>query len=190
MKLHRKVQAGVSLIEVLIAVLILSFGMLSLGAMMAYAIQMPKLAGYRSTATSQANAYIERIRANKQGFLGGFYSSTGTEPISYNKQTPQVFTAAPCIYPNCTVQQIADFDTREMLQTLRRELSTLSGIRVICSGTCQTLEADLWVIWDEPSQLSGLNLNASDECPSAVIAPTFTAFTSPLPRCLHMRFKL
>lgn len=61
-------QSGATLIEVLVAILILSFGMLSLGAMMSFAVQLPKLSGYRSTATNLASSYVERIRANPIGF--------------------------------------------------------------------------------------------------------------------------
>ena len=184
-------QRGASLIEVLVAIVILSFGMLSLGGMISYAIQMPKLAAYRTTATMQANAYIERMRANRPGFTANHYASTTAEPITYNLVTPSVYTVTSCSYPNCTEQQIAQLDTKETLQTLRRELSILSGMRVLCAGAnCADGEGDLWVVWDEPTQYQGLNLSGSDECPNASTAPTFTAFTSPLPRCVHIRFKL
>ena len=190
MKQHHSRQTGASLIEVLIAILILSFGMLSLGGMMVYAIQMPKLAAYRATATAQAASYVERMRANKEGFAADRYASSGSEPLTYNVVAPVVYTQTPCVYPGCTPQQIAESDTRETLQTLRRELSAVSGLRVTCNGTCSSYEGDLWVIWDEPSQYKGLNFSSSDECPNAADIPTFTAFGAPLPRCLHIRFKL
>jgi type IV pilus assembly protein PilV len=190
MKQHHSRQAGASLIEVLIAILILSFGMLSLGGMMVYAIQMPKLAAYRATATAQAAAYVERMRANKEGFGNDRYANPGSEPLTYNVVAPVVYTQAPCVYPNCTPQQIAEADTRETLQTLRRELSPLSGLRVTCNGLCLSYEGDLWVIWDEPSQYAGLNFSSSDECPNPTATPSFPAFSAPLPRCLHIRFKL
>ena len=53
-KLYPLHQTGASLIEVLVAVLILSFGMLSLGGMMAYGVQLPKLAAYRADAATLA----------------------------------------------------------------------------------------------------------------------------------------
>lgn len=190
MKLNRSSQSGASLIEVLIAVLILSFGMLALGGMMVYAIQAPKLAAYRATAVTQAGAYVERMRANKEGFAADRYLTPGSEPITYKVAFPAVYALTSCTYPSCTPQQIAEFDTRETLQTLRRELSVLSGMRVTCNGTCNSGEGDLWVIWDEPQQYGGLNFSSSDECPDPSAAPAFPAFTAPLPRCVHVRFKL
>jgi len=190
MKLNRSSQSGASLIEVLIAVLILSFGMLALGGMMVYAIQAPKLAAYRATAAAQAGAYVERMRANKVGFAANQYASTGSEPITYKEANPAVYAITSCSYPNCTPQQIAELDAKETLQTLRRELSTLSGMRVTCNGACNSGEGDLWIMWDEPQQYGGLNFSSSDECPDPSVAPAFSAFTAPLPRCVHVRFKL
>lgn len=181
-------ESGASLIEVLIALLILSLGMLSLGGMMSYAIQMPKLAAYRTTAIMQSAAFVERMRANKSGFNAGDYASTTGEPITYNKSVPTVYLATMCSYPNCTGQQIALFDVKETLQTLRRELSTLSGMRITCNVTCASGEGDLWIMWDEPSQYQSLNLSGSDECPD--LSATSAIFGTTPPRCVHVRFKL
>ena len=75
MNKHSTHQAGASLIEVLIAILILSFGMLSVGSMLSFSIQMPKLSAYRATATHLAASQVERIRANPEGFAAGNYSA-------------------------------------------------------------------------------------------------------------------
>jgi type IV pilus assembly protein PilV len=95
-------QAGASLIEVLVAVLILSFGMLSLGAMLSFSVQMPKLSGYRTTATNIAADHIERIRANPGEFALGTYSST----LSYDG-TFNAVALDNCTYPNCTSATVA-----------------------------------------------------------------------------------
>ncbi len=50
-------QSGASLIEILVTILILSFGMLALSGMMAYAVQMPKFSAYRATAVALARQY-------------------------------------------------------------------------------------------------------------------------------------
>jgi type IV pilus assembly protein PilV len=193
MTIKPKTQSGASLIEVLITILILSFGMLSLGGMMAYSIQAPKLAAYRATAVAQAGAFVERMRANKAGFSQGFYQNSTSEPISYKVLNPTVLIATACVYPACTAQSIANYDAKETIQTLRRELSPLSGLRVVCKNSdCPNAnyEGDLWVLWDEPEQLGKLNFSGSDECPDNTIAPPFSAFTGTLPRCVHIRFKL
>jgi type IV pilus assembly protein PilV len=180
-KLPPKSEAGASLIEVLVAILILSFGMLSMGSMMAYAVQMPKLAAYRATAANLAASHIERMRANPAGFAADSY----TETMTYNVSLPIV---NPCAYPSCTPDSIATLDKNETNQAIRRELPS-GGMRLTCTGPCTDRDGDLWVIWQEPSTFAALAAN-SDECPDASATPSFSAFTSPQPRCLHIRFKL
>lgn len=175
-------QSGASLIEVLIALLILSFGMLSLGGMLAYSIQMPKLAAYRATAANLAAGHIERMRANKTGFSNQSYRET----MTFNTTLP---TVVPCAYPACTPDTLATLDKDETNRAIRRELPS-SGMRLTCTGACTAMAGDLWIIWTEPSTFAALDAGESDECPDPTTSPTFTAFTSPNPRCLHIRFQL
>ena len=78
--------AGTSLIEVLVAMLLLSVGMLSLAAMVSYAVQMPKLAGYRAAAVNLAAEEIARMRANPSGFSDGasITRPTAAEPREFS----------------------------------------------------------------------------------------------------------
>lgn len=177
-------QRGASLIEVLVSMLILSFGMLALSGMLAYAVQMPRLSAYRSTAVMLAAAHIERMRANPAGFTGGAYNTT----MTYNSPYPNL--AAPCVYPNCVPGTIADFDNFQMNSTLRRELP-LGGMRMVCNGPCANNEGDLWVMWHEPTTFAALDSTSSDQCPSPAAAPPFAAAVfSFQPRCIHVRFRL
>ena len=175
-------QRGSSLIEVLVAVLILSFGLLALGAMVAYAVQLPKLSAYRATGAVLAASHIERMRANVTGFALGSY----VEAMTFNQTLP-VITA--CVYPACTTANIVELDKDETNRSLRRDLP-LGGMRVVCNGACANNEGDIWIMWQEPATSADLNSSRTDECPTATDAPTFTAFSSPGPRCLHFRFKL
>jgi type IV pilus assembly protein PilV len=176
---HR--QSGASLIEVLVAVLVLSFGMLALGGMLAYAVQLPKLSGYRSTAVTLAAGHIERMRANTSGFVGESYKET----MTYNTTLP---TVTPCTYPSCTATEIATLDKDEANRALRRELP-LGGMRMVCNGACTAMEGDLWVLWQEPTTFAALSAATSDECPVSSVDAPFT-ISGTQPRCLHIRFKL
>lgn len=197
---RRPTQRGSSLLEVLVTVLILSFGMLALGGMMSYAVQMPKLSGYRASATSIAAGHIERMRANLAGFRSSEYASAKYPGESYTLDKPSwgalvktTSDGGECIYPNCTPEKIALVDINETHRALRRELPGFAGIRVICNGACDSLsrpEGDLWVLWYEPTTFASLDGSSSDACPDPNVAPSFTAFTNPFPRCLHVRFKL
>lgn len=176
-------QSGASLIEVLVSMLILAFGMLALGGMLSYAIQMPKLAGYRATAAFIAASHVERMRANVDGFRTNQYNETWT----YQQNPP---TGTLCNYPSCNENSIALRDRFETQTALRSNLRPLAGMRVVCEANdCTTRRGDIWIIWDEPSVFVGLDSATSDECPDPGAAPTFT-FPDPRPRCLHVRFSL
>jgi type IV pilus assembly protein PilV len=184
---HHRQQIGSSLIEVLVAILILAFGMLSLGGLLSFGVQLPKLSGYRATAAILAASYVERIRANPDGFANGFYQ----EDLSYDG-TFTVPSLSDCTYPACTstsaANTLATMDEAYMKRTLRQELPA-GGMRVQQStvgGGTSTTQGDLWIVWQEPSNPATLSPSGSDNCPSQVTG----TYTSPRPRCLYIRFQL
>jgi type IV pilus assembly protein PilV len=180
----RQRQTGSSLIEVLVAILILSFGMLALGGMMSYAVQMPKLAGYRASATTIGAGLVDRMRANTAGFAAGAYqASAATYYGVINASLPE---RSGCAYPNCSTSNIANQDKFDTVSALRNALppTGTAGIALSCVGNCTALEGTLYVIWDEPSFISALNNTSSDENCGV------TSSNGIPPRCVVIRFKL
>lgn len=177
-------QKGASLVEVLIAILILSFGMLSLGVMLSISLNLPKLSAYRSTAVNLASAHIERIRANPDGFRGNFYTS----PLSFDG-TSASLPANECTYPFCTVTTLARMDTAAANKAIRAALPA-GGMLLQCDpGPCSAVSnstGDLWVVWQEPASNASINPASSDVCPAEITG----VFTNSMPRCLYVRFKL
>ena len=93
-------QKGLSLIEVMIALAVFSFGLLALAALMASGLKYNTSALHRSHATSQAYDIGDRMRANRLGLDAGYYrnlSESGTDP--------------GCIESGCTPEQMAQYDT-------------------------------------------------------------------------------
>lgn len=70
----RRSQSGMTLIEVLIAVLVLSVGLLGLAAMQTVSLRQNQSAAVRSQATLLAYEITDRMRANRQGALDGDYN--------------------------------------------------------------------------------------------------------------------
>lgn len=66
-----KKQIGASLIEAMVAVLIVGFGLLGVGAMQSRAIAMNQSAYYRSVAADLAADLAERVRALRSPFMAG-----------------------------------------------------------------------------------------------------------------------
>nr|WP_163501138.1 type IV pilus modification protein PilV [Halomonas socia] len=69
-----KGQQGVTLVEVLIAVLVLSVGLLGVAAMQTTSLQMNHSAYLRSQANNMAYDIIDRMRANRSASLDGDYA--------------------------------------------------------------------------------------------------------------------
>ena len=93
-------QKGLSLIEVMIALAVFSFGLLALAALMASGLKYNTSALHRSYATSQAYDMADRMRANRLGLDAGYYndlSESDTDP--------------GCIESGCTPEQMAHYDT-------------------------------------------------------------------------------
>ena len=107
---------GFSLLEVLIALVIFSFGLLALAALMAKGLQYNTSALHRSYASSQAYDMADRIRANHLGAAEDRYDS-----ILGSTSNPD------CISDGCTPAQMAQFDHWEWSATNAAVLPAGSG---------------------------------------------------------------
>ncbi len=75
-----KAQCGMTLIEVLIAVLVLVIGMLGMAAMQLQSIKFAESAKWRSHATFLAYDIVERIRANKSNAASYAHAAGASGP--------------------------------------------------------------------------------------------------------------
>lgn len=97
---------GFTLIEVLVAVLLLSIGLLGLASLQAWGLRMTGNAMHRSQATLFANDMVERIRANVPGTDSGAY--TVTLPADYVCPA-QVFSCHSVAVCNSTEMARSDY---------------------------------------------------------------------------------
>lgn len=67
-------QRGVGLIEILIAVLLLSIGLLGLASLQMLSLQHSSSAALRSEAVGQSYDLLDRMRANRAQAIGGRYN--------------------------------------------------------------------------------------------------------------------
>lgn len=70
----RSTQSGASLLEVLIAVLILAIGMLGIAALQAITLKNTQSASERTTAVIQSYAMLDMLRANRGAAVAGAYN--------------------------------------------------------------------------------------------------------------------
>lgn len=90
------------MIEVLVAIVVLSIGLLGLAGLQATGLRNNQSAYLRTIATQQAYDMADRIRANPNGVLAGQYDSISTAIPS----TPPT----DCVTNNCTTSDMAAYD--------------------------------------------------------------------------------
>ena len=96
---------GVSLIEVLVAIVIFSLGLLGLALMEIKGATFTKEAGARTAAILQARSLVDRMQANPAGVRDGDYVWTGGTPTM---QVPcPASSVADCVAQNDIAEWLA-----------------------------------------------------------------------------------
>ena len=114
-----KKQRGSTLIEVLIALLVLSFGMMGMAGVQSVSLRGNQAAYFRTQATSLSMDIVERMRANLTGVGAGAYNNVA------GSATASCYTTA-----GCTSTQMADQDINDWLAQVTALLP--GGTAVVC----------------------------------------------------------
>lgn len=78
-KNSKRINHGFSLLEVLVAIVVLSIGLLGMAALQSYSIKNNQSAAFRSQAMNLAYGIIDNMRANRTGVLHAEYYTTYSE---------------------------------------------------------------------------------------------------------------
>lgn len=112
-------QRGFTMIELLIAVLVLSIGLLGLAALQAQALRNNQSSYHRTQATILAYDMIDRARANREGLDNGNYHLPANTQVNGCTSTP-----------GCSAAQMSTNDMFEWNQLLGQHLP--GGEGVVC----------------------------------------------------------
>lgn len=182
----RRMVSGVSLIEVLVALLVVSLGVLAMSGLLATASRFGKTSEYRAVATLLASDMADRMRANAKGVVNGDYELT----LAYSTSAPAASAFACDSAAHCDPAQMADKDLADWRQSLHDALPGGAGY-INVDNVLHV--ADLWVAWLDPeesphsayvSRADDPTNTARKECP-----PGFQGATES-PRCLFFRVAL
>lgn len=125
--------AGFTLVEVLIALVVLSIGLVGMGALMIQGHQFTRSSLHRSQATFLVYDIVDRMRANGAGVQADHYDAT----------TPGLVAA--CKAGGCTALQMAQNDVQEWLNAVQTALPGGCGsLRDIGTG-----EFEVMIQWQE-----------------------------------------
>jgi type IV pilus assembly protein PilV len=196
---HHRSQAGATLIEILVSILVIAFGVLAMATLQSNAIKHQKTTEYRAIATLLASDLAERMRANLQAAKAGQYAWTNS---TYTVLTEDLAKAGN---PSCgsvtTTKDDAtnktssavsacsadDMAKKDLVEWRLRALNSLPQVSGHISAVSQNT-VDIWIAWVDPENKdSSGNTAAQDtECPQTWSKPTGTPNYS----CISMKVAL
>lgn len=112
-------QFGTTLMEVLVSLLVLSFGLLGIAGVQSVSLRNNQAAYFRTQATMLTSEIIERMRGNKVAVENADYDNVA------GAATAACFTAA-----GCTAAQMADQDILDWSTNVAAALP--GGVGVVC----------------------------------------------------------
>lgn len=118
--LHKN--TGFTMLEVMISIVIIAFGLLGVAGLQAFALKNTQSANFRLTATTLANDMIDRMKSNHVGVSSGSYNSPNSSDyaasVNCNGATP------------CSGALLADFDRAEWARRVQQSLP--GGVGIVC----------------------------------------------------------
>lgn len=136
---NNRLVSGFTLLEVLIALLVLSVGLLGLAGLQTRGLATGHNAYLRSQAVLLARDIGERIRANSRYVFNTEGNNNTEYTVSYDREQGD----SDCVSNRCTAEQMARFDVDQWLSSLGNTLPAGDG-QITKTG----LEYQITVRWD------------------------------------------
>lgn len=159
--MHKDSIRGFTLLEVLVAVLIFSLGLMGLAGLLAVSVKTNHAAYLRTQATFLAQGMADRMRANVLGLWNNSYNIALTAPLTTKITLPTTCTSAACNYSDVATRDLDIFQDqlmtflpspRTMIACNTTQVPTADQMLSLppYSGTCE-----LMIQWGDVSNLEG-----------------------------------
>jgi type IV pilus assembly protein PilV len=173
---------GVTLVEVLVALIVVSIGLLGIAKMQALAIVSTRISSMRSLIAVQASSLASAMHANRK-----YWSTVGTAATTFQvnvtsasgggtitSSTDSALQNSPtnCRTAQCVGAPLAEYDLQQWGAALYNVMPTSTG-SVVCSGA-QTA-CTITVNWTE----SYVSMNSATQYPNGTQAQSFTLMVQP-----------
>lgn len=175
-------EKGATLIEVLVAIFLLTVGLLAMAALTISATSYNKLSQIRGTATMLANDYAEQARANLRAFDVGYYAVTVT-PTEPTDALPDASSSYASPGGLGAAKAVANWDRYNWAQNVAQRLP--AGKAIVSTSTAAVGGTDLrmmeiWVQWKEPG--TGFDIVSTSDFAKCPPGETDTAYS-----CLYFK---
>lgn len=146
---HR--QSGSSLLEVLVAILLVSVGLLGVAGLSGATFSYNKVSQMRLTGLALVNDYADRARVNVYGYdLGNYDIAKGDDPQDRTVDDANLdLDPADATNAATVAEALAEADVDQFLSSVRNRLPQGDAV-VISTPTAATRNLDVWLIWKEP----------------------------------------
>ena len=128
-------QRGFTLVEALVALVVLSIGLLGVAKLVLGAVHADDSAYMRGQATQLAYELLDQMRANRPGAIAGFYALAGANNN--------------CSGVACTPQQLAQLDVLTWQNRLAQALPGGAGTVTMGVDALGDVTANIQVSWDD-----------------------------------------
>jgi type IV pilus assembly protein PilV len=174
-------QRGSSLLEVLVAILVMSVGMLGMAGLTAASSSYNKLSQIRNTSMLLVSDYADRARANLPGFDAANYAKTAA--YIYSK-TPVTATGCTDATAPCSAATMAALDQAQWVNLLRLNLPGGDAyVQTTADLFNNQRTMDIWVMWAEVDQATGFAMLGNTSCPTGAAAGSAV-------KCMYFRIAL
>jgi type IV pilus assembly protein PilV len=130
---HCRVAAGFTLLEVLIAIVVVAFGLLGLAGLQAFALKNNQSASLRVAAVGLTTDLIDRMKANFEGAVTGEYNKP-------NNDAAYTTSVAGCTQTGgCTPIELAKNDLKQWRDRVAQALP--GGVGIVCVDSTPTVPA-------------------------------------------------
>jgi type IV pilus assembly protein PilV len=185
--LHR--QSGTSLIEVLVAVLILTVGLMSMVALHAASMRYGKIAEFKTTATQLGEDLADRMRANMPGVLNGNYVYKKQWTPNLGVQDVPEISICTATDGTCEAKLAAAVAERDVAEWINQAYPSLPGVGLYMDRPGGSV-MDVWIGWLEPAAAAGADADAEKLINSAYACPNDMVGSNKQVRCMRFRFTL
>jgi type IV pilus assembly protein PilV len=165
---------GFSMVEVLVALVVLSVGLLGIAKMQALGMSSTNVAGKRALAATLADSLAATMHENQAYWASP--AAIGTQNASVAAVTSCVL-GAPGFPAPCSPTQLAAYDLQVWAQNLNGLLANAQG-----SVTCQAANPNTCLVtitWSEKTLAINTQGDAAAQAAGGTNNPTYTLFVEP-----------
>jgi type IV pilus assembly protein PilV len=180
---------GFSLIEVMVALIIIAIGMLGIVKMQALALSTTQSSGVRSLVAIEAASLAASMHTNRDYWVAGpppasftvavQTTGPGAVAVSITDPTNILSTTQLCATTTvCTPAQVAAYDVQQWAtalgQVVPAALATIS-----CNGTAVPLSCTIQITWQENVTSTNNATAAISSAASVLNSPQYTLYVEP-----------